>query len=823
MGPPDRLVPGGKRVTIAWACGLLALGILLAWMLPTTASAQSGPAVSMQIRAGFDGLGKVGGWIPVEIELRNDGPDITGELQISVQDTTTNRGTYTRPPTIYSVPAVLPRKSHKRLTLDILLPSSAIRTQARLVEGTTTHLEQDVSLTRVAPGDLICGVLSRSSNTLDFLPSLELPAPLRRARVARIDVNDLPTRPQLLASLDCLILSNLSTQSMLDYQKAALATWVENGGLLVLAGGPSWQRTISALPPHLLPVKLTGLASIQRLDGMADFLNTELTDSGPWLASQATVEDGTVLVEEDGVPLLVSARRGAGVVFYMALDPAGEPLRSWPGSVGLWRYILSHVSGGVGLSAATSSPFSSWGRIPRNALVDVSTVPAPSPNGLVGILIVYLVLVGPGNYMLVRRYQQPMWTLVTVPTLTALAVIGSFAMSSANRDSDVVANQISLVRAGQSGELGHARTYVSVLARRPGWFDVSTNDASLISSLYFPFPRDPSMELASGGTKVLEGSQPSIVDMYLPAGSLGTASVDSLVQYQGPLESNLVASPGEISGTITNRLGQTLNDVTLVLDFQVTRIGDLAAGETRDISVPMGRTLSAGYGPPTSFASLLYPNVVKPKMVPSDTARRDVLDSLLGTGFNFNRLELPGLGLVGWLESSQIPVEVKGGRATNIDGALYVASLPIDLPKGFEGEIPAPIVAKRQLGANTASRQQYGSYDLSPGESLALQFSLPMANGRMLLDRLYLNVDGRFRGGNPAATAIGDVSLFNWHTSEWEDWSVSYGVNEFLDPTRFVSGAGDVRIRYTFRPPADSRITGVSFTRFDVTALGLVR
>jgi hypothetical protein len=572
-----------------------------------------------------------------------------------------------------------------------------------------------------------------------------------------------------------------------------------------------------------LPVKLNGLASVQRLDGMADFLNTELSDSGPWLASQASVEDGTVLVEEDGVPVLVSARRGAGTVFYLALDPAGEPLRSWPGSVGLWRYVLSHVSGGVGVSAAASSPFSSWGRIPRNALIDVSTISPPSPNGLVGILLVYLLLVGPGNYLLIRRYQQPMWTLVTVPTLTVLAVIAGFAMSTVNRDSDVVANQISLVRAGQSGEIGHARTYVSVLARRPGWFDVATNDASLISSLYFPFPRDPTMEAASGGTKVLEGSQPSIVDMYLPAGSLGTASVDSLVQYQGPLESNLIASGGTISGTITNRLGQTLSDVNLVLDFQATRIGDLAAGETRDISISMGRALSAGYGPPTSFASLLYPNAPKPKMIPSDTARRDVLDSLLGTGFNFNRLELPGLGLIGWLESSQVPIELKGGRATNIDGALYVASLPIELPKGFEGEIPAPIVAKRQLGANTASRQQYGSYDLSPGESLALQFSLPLANGRMLLDRLYLNVDGRFRGGNPAATAIGDISLFNWRTSEWEDWSVSYGVNEFMEPARFISGAGDVRIRYTFRPAPDSRTTGVSFTRFDVTALGLVR
>lgn len=823
MRPPARLVPAGQRVRFAWLRIALALGVLLACMLPLAASAQSTGPVSMQIRAGFDGLGKVGGWIPVEVELRNDGPDITGELQIAVQDTTTNRGTYTRPPTVYSVPAVLPRKSHKRLTLEIQLPSSAIRTQARLVEGTLTHLEQDVTLTRVAPGDLICGVLSRSSNALDFLPSLELPAPLRRARVARIDVNDIPTRPQLLASLDCLVLSNLSTQSMLDRQKEALASWVHNGGLLILAGGPSWQRTIAALPPSLLPVKMTGLTSVQRLDAMADFLGTELTDSGPWLASQATHQDGTVLVEENGVPLLVSARRGAGSVFYLALDPAGEPLRSWPGSVGLWRYVLSHVSGGVGLSAASSSPFSSWGRIPRNALIDVSTVTPPSPHGLMGILVVYLALIGPGNYLLVRRYQQPMWTLVTVPALTLLAVATGVAVSTANRDSDVVVNQVSLIRAGQTGEVGHARTYVSLLARRPGWFDIGATDASLVSSLYFPFPRDPQLEAAAGPAKVLEGAQPTLVDMYLGAGALGTAAVDSLVQFQGPLEAQLIAGNGAITGTITNRLGQPLSDVTLVLDYQTTRIGDLGVGESRDVSVSMGRALSAGYGPPTSFASLLYPNVTKPKLVPSETARRDVLDSLLGTGFNFNRLDLPGLGLIGWLENSRVPVEVKGGRATHIDGALYVAALPIELPKGFEGEIPAAIVSKRQLGANTASRQQFGSYDLSPGESLALQFSLPLANGRMMLDRLYLNAEGRFRGGAPSATAIGDISLFNWRSSEWEDWSVSFGVNEFQDPARFVSGAGDVRVRYTFRPQPDSRITGVSFTRFDVTAVGLVR
>src|SRR5882757_7278987 len=83
---------------------------------PSSSSGSSaGSAAQMTVRAGFDGLGKVGGWLPIEVEVRNDGPDIDGEIQIIVTDTTVSRGTYTRAPAIYTAPAILPRRSHKRI------------------------------------------------------------------------------------------------------------------------------------------------------------------------------------------------------------------------------------------------------------------------------------------------------------------------------------------------------------------------------------------------------------------------------------------------------------------------------------------------------------------------------------------------------------------------------------------------------------------------------------------------------------------------------------------------------------------------------------
>ncbi len=53
----------------------------------TAAPAQQTPAAQMTVRAGFDGFGKANGWLPIEVEVRNDGPDIDGEIQIVITDT----------------------------------------------------------------------------------------------------------------------------------------------------------------------------------------------------------------------------------------------------------------------------------------------------------------------------------------------------------------------------------------------------------------------------------------------------------------------------------------------------------------------------------------------------------------------------------------------------------------------------------------------------------------------------------------------------------------------------------------------------------------
>lgn len=804
---------------------LAALLVLCLSMVPgpaAPAEAEAASAVQMTVRAGFEGAGKIGGWLPVVVDVRNDGDDVDGEVQIVVQDTTSNRGTYTPAPTVFSVPALLPRRSRKQLQMEVRLPSTGQRIRARLLDANGTLLDQDVQLTRVSPGDLLCGVLSRTSSALEFIPTIELPPPLRRVRLAHLELNDLPARPYLFSSLDCLIVDNMPMAGLSDVQADALRNWVANGGLLIVAGGAGWQKTFAGLPADLLPVRVTGMTTVSNLTNLADFGREQFAAGGQYLASQAVVTDGNAVVEEDGVPLLVSARRGLGSVFYLGLDPATDPLRGWAGSVSLWRFMLSHSATGAALGPGGSSPLAGWGRIPRNALTDISLLRPPALAPLVGGLLLFTLLVGPLNFLVLRRLGQPTWALATVPLLTGVAGLLIFGMAAANRDSDSIATEVTIVRTMPNAQVGQARTYVGLLSRQQGTYDVRAPDGALLYGLFYPFPRDPSTEGPNWALKVVNGSRPSVSDLSLSSGSLATFGVDGVYRPPGGLETDLTTDGRSLTGTVTNRTGSLIADASLIVDFAARPLGDIKPGETREIDFPLAPTASAGYGPPPQLASQLYPSGV-PQKKPSDAARRDILDSAFGQAFNFSKLDLYGPTLLGWIEGAPIDLDVRPSRPAVVDNTMYVATLPIRLAKGYEGDVPAALVTHRTLGATTASRQQWGSYELATGESVALQFSLPIQPGRFLLERLNLNVDGRMRGPGAATAGFGPIQFFNWRTSEWEEYTFWNGATSIPSPTAYVSSTGDVRVRYTFRPPAEANVTGVTFNRFDISATGLMR
>jgi hypothetical protein len=154
---------------------------------------------------------------------------------------------------------------------------------------------------------------------------------------------------------------------------------------------------------------------------------------------------------------------------------------------------------------------------------------------------------------------------------------------------------------------------------------------------------------------------------------------------------------------------------------------------------------------------------------------------------------------------------------------LLVQPLAPQLPIGFDGEVPAAAMNRRDLGIGSGAPTDRDYYTVQPGEAITLQFTIPPSEGTFQLNQLRLNVEGVVQGRLRQTDLPFTVWLFNWRAAEWEPWEVSSGTSVVPDGLRYVSAAGEIRMRYTLDTALSSTVREVRLNRLDVTAVGAVK
>lgn len=813
---------------------LLMLGLLLGGTGSVASApdpqetAPSSGSVRMDVRAGFDGAGRVGGWIPLDISLVNEGSELNARVQVVV-DQPGGRSTYSFVPTIFSLPVVLPRLSNRRFTMEVNLPNATNnRLTARLVRVSGGELitEQDISMNRVPLGDYFCGVLARNPSTYDFLAALDLPPPIRRARTAPLEPATIPDKAQLLGSFDCLIIDNAATAQLKPEQLDAIQVWVGTGGLLIAVGGSSWQSTLGPLPPDLLPVEPTGLTSVHSLSALGDFFDSPFEPPGPWLVSTSRprIDRGAhVVVSQGGVPLMVAGKRGDGTVLFLAFEPTARNFRQWPGNENLWRYLITHAAVDNGVGSALVRPYLRWGgKAPRLALADFSTQPKPTLDWfwvLVGILGVGL----GGSLFFFSRRGMVGSGLLSVLGLTLAASLVAFVVARQRAEPDAALTRVSVIRPISVGSSSAAYTheYISVLAHRDGQYTFVLPADDLSRGLYFPFPRPTDESDATWPFRVEEGTQPALDGLRLRQGQLATAQIDGQIKEAPGVQADLSVERGTLTGLITNRTGGRLSDAFIAVDGDFRPLGTLERDQSSQVDFLLPSQAAAGNMAATAIADKLTPPGSSGRL--GATARRDWLESLFSARFLFARMELRGPTLLGWLENGPDSILAPNFHVSQTDFSLLVQPLQPQLPRGFDGEIPAAAMNRRDLGIGSGAPLDHDYYTVAPGEAITLQFTIPRSEGDFQLQQLRLNLEGTIQGRVRQPQLPFTVSLFNWRAAEWQPWEVGAGSSVVPDGVRYVSAAGEVRLRYTLDASLSSTVREVRLNRLDVTAVGAIR
>jgi hypothetical protein len=787
--------------------------------------------VTLRVATGYQNVYRDTAWTPVRVTLHNrTSSDISGTLEIPQSGAPPNLGPSSTFHGLYQTPVTLPAGGTK-LTV-VYVPGSGVRDEinARFVQGNRV-LARAVSYTMgIDSSALLIGVLSGRADASTWLA----PASQQQitTHVVRLTPATLDPVPQALATFDVIVVTDVDTSQLDSTQRSALATYVRNGGSLLLVGGPNWQETLRPLPASLLPIgTLAGTRVLPNLDSLRA-LGSISRVSGP---QSAVVSDfipaaggqshQMVKVEEAGIPLVVRQTVGSGAVEYLAFDPSFGPIPGWSGSD---RLLLSLVASAAPTAVArTWAPLGFTSRFQKAFSTSATTSELSNlPKSTLPLLAIfaaltlaYILLLGPANFLVLRLLKRQYLAWVTIPAL-ALSYAGSaYALTSHLKNGSVIVNTVGLVTLDGSSGPQPASFYVGVGVPLPGDYQLTYHAPALVT----PVPQlndlggdwwhsAPPSGTNPLGMRVQQDSQTDVTLLAMKAWAQRDMAVNTTVHISGRVTADLrVDARGEITGTIHNGTHLNLEHAEVVAGQSVTGVAAMPPGATIQVRVRPGVDMTSQdqpsvwshlYGASSFATGDPYPfgpgECCNIGSGPPENTLMDRIQNVSGMLFETENLTRLGeVALVAWTEQPLGTLTVSGAVPHRRDLTLVAMPLSVDFPASGPFQLHIGTIGARlvDIGARPPSSsccnwfsRNTQQLSVGPGGSMTFEFDVPKAGSNVRFDRLGVSVNS-----DSDSPDLGRI--YDWRARRWVRMDLSSGTAQLSQPDRFISSAGRIMVR----------------------------
>ena len=257
-------------------------------------------------------------------------------------------------------------------------------------------------------------------------------------------------------------------------QLDALRGWVAGGGRLVIAGGTAGPKALAAFPDALLPYRPTATTDVPAAD-LAGLLG-ELPDGRDDLPALSGELDRGARARHGRRP---GRRRRAAY----GVGPGHAP-RLRPG--GRLDRRDRHRAGRCGAACCRRGRSAAWSFFDDNMLVSaVSQLPSlalPPIGGLIVLLGAYILLIGPINYLVLRRLDRREWAWLTMPVLIVVFAVGASASGPPCAAATSIVNEVAIVRGAPGATEARPRSTSGIFSPSRGTYQVSVPGGALLSS-----------------------------------------------------------------------------------------------------------------------------------------------------------------------------------------------------------------------------------------------------------------------------------------------------------------------------------------------------
>jgi hypothetical protein len=597
---------------------LSALAILLSCLATaSSACAADGPSI-VGLGVGFDGRYKLGHWTPVEVTFEGAREAITGHVRLILPDGDGVPSVVTSPRPVELLPGQ-PTVVH--LFAKFGRASGDLRVQFRaddknLIDELFDNHARPDGLALPAPlGDQEKLIVTLGASVgVEEAARLHVQSSGVQVAIANLASDEsLPTQWYGYDAVDWVVISTgdpdrLRAMLDSDTRRTALEEWVALGGRLLVCAGTAAPTVLGDGFPlaAFAPGKIVETTTLRRTVDLENFVGGSRKVRGAQAGLVLSVPrlaevQGRIEVADGNLPLVVRTQRQFGQVVFVAVDLDRRPFLDWEGRGNLIARLLGLSEPGSGLSATGNNQTASMLGTRRTPdLLDQMcqglskfTGVTPISFALVAAMILgYIVLIGPGDYFLVKRLLKRMeLTWITFPLWVVLVSAGAYALAMYTKGNELRLNQVDLVDVDVASGLARGTSWLNLFAPQSQTFDLAivprSPDGASVTD-----PQRLLSWLGSGDSRFTGGAGGLFAGQYdfspeldglqsVPVQVWSTKGFFARSKYQNPEApaANMVLAPdGVPAGTIRNTLPVELSQCLLISGTWVYLLGDLKPG-----------------------------------------------------------------------------------------------------------------------------------------------------------------------------------------------------------------------------------------------------
>lgn len=537
-------------------------------------------------KIGFNGEYIVGKETPININVKNNGEDFKGELAIKVYFQIKNEsygeaGKYI----LYYQDIDIAKGAIKEYNFD-----SALSTVNTSIEISLNDKKGDVvyrnnfPVKALSPDTIGTAVLTDTPSGMNYIQGLDLHTDnildyTTPEKIFFFTKDNFPQSTSVLESFKNIIITDFDTKSLNENQINAVTEWVENGGNIVFGTGQNEMRSLSAF---------------SEIFGITASNPSEKTFGAyPELSGMYTCdikgEGLNVIVDDNGIPLFYIKNQGGGKVITATFDLALYPFSGYLDSNNIIKMAFENSgikfqSGNLDEGYSYSSNNDVAKSVPLKDKVKL--------NIIFAIVIVYILIIGPILYVILKRKDKREFGWVLIPACAFIVTVIIFVLGSTSYYNKGILGVVSSVEIQNGSSYGKAEMSINAKSPDAGSVSVELSENLPIKPDSTKYYRYSNEDICVA--KINVGENRKISYLETEKWSDNTVETEKNVNLGGNISFDAKINEDKLIITVDNKTSHNFEDAIVVMDTLSFRLDNIPSGEitTKEFSLENDSTIS---------------------------------------------------------------------------------------------------------------------------------------------------------------------------------------------------------------------------------------